>query len=358
MLYRKRLQAVLFHRISMCLKARKRGTPRSYKYESFNISKYIETAEKLNIEVTPVGFGCYEFKKGNINRRIMNGLTDRESALAYKLCGNKYLTYKILLNNGIKNIPKHQLYTFRDIDKTYNDFRDWGCRVVIKPCSATSCGEGVTVDIKTIKELKNAIAQSFVFDRKYYLMEQFVEGSHFRVLTLNGNFIACSQRTSARIIGNGKDSIKKLILKENKKRSENTNEKALCSILFDNELTRKLKRLNKTIHSVLKNGEEIYVKDVVNLHTGGEVLKIENVSEGIKKVCKRIANFLNIYLAGFDIITSDINKSLDETGGVINEVNTTPGLDVIYKVTNCDADIDIAEIILRDMFNISEHQRL
>jgi cyanophycin synthetase len=351
-LYRERLQAVLFNRISRCLKARKNTTLHSYKYENFDISKYIETAEKLNIEVTPVGFGCYEFKKGNINRRIMYSLTDRESALAYKLSGNKYLTYKILLNNGIKNIPKHQLYTFRDINKTYNDFKNWGCPVVIKPCSGTSCGDGVTVNIKNMKDLKSAIAQSFVFDRKYYLMEEYIEGNHYRIMTLKGDFIACSQRIPARITGNGRDSIKKLIEKESYRRSIDKSPNALYPIVVDNETRRKLKSLNKTMSSVLVENEEIYVKDVVNIYSGGEIRSIEKVSEDIKTTCKKIAKILNIYLAGFDIITTDITKPLSQTNGVINEVNTSPGIVAIYKVASSETCVDAAEIIIKDMFDM------
>ena len=86
--------------------------------------------------------------------------------------------------------------------------------------------------------------------------------------------------------------------------------------------------------------------------TGGEVWNIENVSDDIKSTCKKIAKILDVYLAGFDIITNDISKPLSKTGGVINEVNTTPGIDVMYKVTNYETHVDVAAIILRDMFNL------
>ncbi len=352
MLYLKLPINVLRHRIQKYLNGKKKKAESSYKYENFNIHKYIETAEKLNIKVNPLGFGYCEFQRGEVKKWILNSLIDRESALTYKLCGNKYLTYKLLSDNGLKNIPKHELYKFDDIKKTCKDFINWNCPVVIKPCSVTSGGQGVTVNINTIKYLKNAIAQSFIFDRKYYLMEEYIEGSHYRILTLKGNFLACSQRIPARITGNGKDSIRKLVEKENQKRSKEKIEKALCQIIIDNEVKRKLKSINKTVDSVLGNNEEIFVKDVVNIHSGGEVINIENVSEDIKNTCKNIANILNIYLAGFDIITTDITKSLDQANGVINEVNTSPGFDSIYKVINSGTRVDVADIVLRDMFNL------
>lgn len=277
---------------------------------------------------------------------------DKENPVSCRLCCNKYLTYKVLEDKGIKHFPKHGLYSFKDIKNTYRDFQEWNCPVVIKPCTGTHGGTGVTVNIRTVKELKKAIAQSFVYNREYYLMEQYIEGFHFRVLTLKGDFIACSQRIPAKIIGNGKDSIKKLIQRENYKRSTVNSEEALYPIIIDNEVKRKLKSMSKTLGTVLDENEEIYVHDVLNLHVGSAAINVENVSDDIKAICEKVAKILNVYLVGFDIITSDICKPLYETNGVINEVNTCPGLEVIYKVTNPKTRIDVAEIILRDMFSL------
>ena len=347
------LKNIFFYHMSYLFKNKKNNIPNVHKYENYDISKYLETAEKLKINIMPLGFGVYELTKGKITRRISSSLyIDKENALTYKLCGNKYLTYKILLNNGIRSVPKHKLYQFHDVNNTINDFVDWNCPVVIKPCSSTSGGTGVTVNIKTVKELKNAIAESFIFDRRAYLMEQYIEGSHFRLLTLRGEFIACSQRTPARIIGNGKDSIKKLIEDENQRRNKDASERTLYPIVVGNEVRRKLRSMNKSMHSVLRKDEEIYITDLTNMHAGGEARNVENVSEDIKSTCKKIAKRLDIYLAGFDIITNDISKNLDETGGVINEVNTSPGMSVIYKVTNYDTHVDAADIVLKDMFNL------
>ena len=87
------LQAMLFRRILDRLRGRKNADLRRYKYETFDISKYLETAERLNINITPLGFGFYELQRGDIYRRFIRSLTDKESALTYKLCGNKYIIY-------------------------------------------------------------------------------------------------------------------------------------------------------------------------------------------------------------------------------------------------------------------------
>jgi len=270
--------------------------------------------------------------------------------VTYKICGSKYLTYELLLHAGIRHIPKHQLYTFRDIDRTCKDFQNWNCPVVIKPCSGTSGGNGVTVNIKSIKELRNAICESFVFDREAFLMEQFIEGAHYRVVTLKGEFLVCCHRTPARIIGNGRDSVETLIQNENERRSRDESEKALWPILVDNEVRRKLQSMDKSMATVLKADEELYVRDAINFHAGGELRRVECVSEDIKSTCRRIAEVLDIYLAGFDIITPDIGRPFAETNGVINEVNTSPGLQNMFTLREDGTEVHIAEIVLCDMF--------
>ncbi len=343
----------LFHRISSYLKARKSSTPHSYKYENYSISKFIEIAEKMDIEVVPLGFGIYEFKKGDMKKRVTIGLgCDKQNLISSYICRNKYLTYKVLEDNGIRHLPKYQLYTFKNIRNTIRDFKEWNCPVVIKPCSDTYGGYGVTVNIKTIKELRNAIAESFVFDRKYFLMEQYIEGSHFRLLTLKGKFISCYQRIPAKIIGNGRDSIKTLIYNENKKRSTDSNMDALYPILVNNEVKRKLRSMNMSLKSVPKLNEEVFLRDNVNYSVGGELKRIDKVSESIKSTCRNMTEILDIYLGGFDIITSDINKPLEETNGVINEVNADPGTNCQYQITQRGEPVHVAEIILKDMFNL------
>ena len=347
------LAAALLHSMSRRLKRNKNGTPHSYKYENYDISKYIETAEKLGIAVTPLGFGMYELKKGDITRRILSNLSlDQENPVSCRLCCNKYLTYQVLERHGFRCFPKHRLYTFQDVAKTCADFQEWNCPVVIKPCTGTNGGTGVTVNIRSLKELKSAICESFVHDRKGYLMEEFVEGSHFRVVTLRGKFLGCRQRLPARVIGNGKDSIRTLIHDENERRNKDRRDNALHPILVDNEVAHKLRSDHMSMSTIPELGQEICVRDTVNMHMGGEVKAIENVSEAVKRTCADIARILGIYLAGFDIITRDITKPLEETNGVINEVNTSPGMNCMYKLASGGESVRVVETILQDMFEL------
>jgi cyanophycin synthetase len=349
------VRKALSHRASHLWKRPKTRPAQEHRDENQGIDKYLETAEKLGISVTALGFGAYELRKGNITRRLTSSLClDRENVVTYKLCGNKYLTYKILLEHGVSCVPRHQLYTFDDVERTCGDFVAWRCPVVIKPCSGTSGGTGVTVNITTLKDLKNAICESFLFDRRAYLMEQFIEGSHFRVVTLRGEVVACIQRTPARVVGNGRDTIGTLIRNENRRRSTTRGEDALYPIVIDNEVRRKLRSMHKSMASVPAVNEELYVRDTVNLHAGGEDRAIDRVGADVERICRAVAEIMDIYLAGFDIITSDISKPLEETKGVINEVNTSPGMERMYRLTPPGPPVHVVELVLRDMCNLQD----
>nr|HQU71074.1 hypothetical protein [Calditrichia bacterium] len=53
-----------------------------------------------------------------------------------------------------------------------------------------------------------------------------------------------------------------------------------------------------------------------------------------------------IDLLGVDLITPDVSRPLDEVGGVINEINTNPGLHHHYLVNNLSRENRVAERII------------
>jgi cyanophycin synthetase len=58
----------------------------------------------------------------------------------------------------------------------------------------------------------------------------------------------------------------------------------------------------------------------------------------------RAAEAVGVRLAGVDVITPDPSLSLDEAGGVVIEVNTTPGY--YYHYYKRDGRVPVATLIL------------
>jgi cyanophycin synthetase len=291
---------------------------------SMNMLK--DGANELGIAVEELVDGAYEFKSGNVTRRIKNSAS-LEIAFTNWLCGNKYATFEILRKYGFHHLPYYQRYSLSTIKEAREDFLRRNKAVVIKPCSRTSGGLGVTVNIQSIKDLNRAIFISLRHDNKY-LMEDFIEGDNFRILLFKDRMLDAFLRIPANVKGDGKNNIKNLLRVENDRRARDKSPVHLYPMVIDNEVRQTLLNKKISFNYVPAKDERVYVKAACNLHAGGETRDVTSiVHPDIISDCKSIMKIMNVTVGGIDIITKDINKPLAETGGVINEVNTAAGLD-------------------------------
>ena len=302
-----------------------------------------DNAAEMGIKVEDLADGAYEFKLGNVTRRIRLGpIIDLDNAFTFWLCGNKYATFEILRKYGFQHLPHYKRYSLDTIREARNDFVMNKKAVVIKPCSGTSGGKGVTADIRSVNKLNRAIYNSLTYDSKF-LMEDFIEGDNFRILFFKDKLLDAFQRIPANVKGDGKNNVRNLIDIENDKRVRGENPGHLHPIVIDNDVKQSLLNQKVSFNYVPGKDEVVYVKTAVNHMAGGEIKNIKNiVHEDIISDCRNIMRIMDVTLGGIDVITTNIEKPLAETGGAINEVNTSPGLYVHNK--------DVIKNILSLMF--------
>jgi len=90
-----------------------------------------------------------------------------------------------------------------------------------------------------------------------------------------------------------------------------------------------------------------FLKTVCNQNTSAENESVrERVHPSIMKAGSEIANIFRLKLVGVDLITPDIIRPLREVGGVINEINTNPGLHHHYLIKNRQDNAGVAQAIL------------
>ena len=299
-----------------------------------------DSADELGIKVEDLVDDAYEFKLGNVTRRICLGpVFDLENAFTYWLCGNKYATFEILSKYGFHQVPNYERYSLATIKDARHDFSMRNKSVVIKPCFGTSRGKGVTVDIRSMKELNRAIYNSLMYDSNY-LMEDFIEGDHFRILFFKDRMLDAFQRIPANVIGDGVNNLRNLIRVENDRRVREKNDLPLYPIVIDNDVKQCLHNKKISLNHVPEKDERVYVRTAINYMAGGETKNVKSiVHEDIISDCRNIMRIMDVTLGGIDVITKNIGKPLAETGGAINEVNTSPGLfvhdrEVIRNVLN------------------------
>ena len=86
------------------------------------------------------------------------------------------------------------------------------------------------------------------------------------------------------------------------------------------------------------------LKSVVNDNRGDDNLAVDRLSADIVEVGARAAEAVGVRLAGVDVITPDPSLPLGEAGGVVIEVNTTPGY--YYHYHKRDGCVPVATLIL------------
>jgi len=282
-----------------------------------------ECAEERGIQVEGFVDGTYLFTKGG--KTWVAGVSVERASTAW-LCSNKYATFEYLRKYGFDHVPRYRRYSL-DTVEAREDFRTRGNAVVVKPSRQTYGGTGVTPNIKSMRQLNKAIFDSLVYDSDF-LMEDFVEGENYRVLCYRDKVLNVAHRIPAHIIGDGKNSIKRLIEMENRTRAKDQSPSRLYPIEIDGEVRQTLLNKGLSLGHVPAEGERVQVRTVCNFHAGGSFADVTHmICPEVMRDCQRIMGILDVAVGGIDLITKDITRPLGEVGGKINEVNTSPGLD-------------------------------
>jgi cyanophycin synthetase len=138
-----------------------------------------------------------------------------------------------------------------------------------------------------------------------------------------------------------------LIRAENRRRRKGGAPLAMQPLSVDVELRRCLGAQKLSLSAVPEAGRLVTLKAVVNENTAAENSTVrDRVHPDTIRRGAQIARQLRIRLAGHDVITTDISRPLEETGGVFNEVNTTPGLQHHYLIDNRAQQAPVMERLL------------
>jgi cyanophycin synthetase len=103
-------------------------------------------------------------------------------------------------------------------------------------------------------------------------------------------------------------------------------EKVLTRITVDAQAERLLEQAGKTLQSVLEAGEVLHLRSTGNMSTGGTAIDVTSKIHPLnEEIFGQTAGVIGLDVAGIDVISLDITRSLRETGGGIIEVNAAPG---------------------------------
>jgi len=254
--------------------------------------------------------------------RFRATMTHRTSSIAVDLASNKEETKRMLEEAAIPVAKGMCIVSEEEIKEVIDTVK---FPLVFKPLDGNH-GKGASINVKTEEEAIRAFHHAKKYSRKI-IVERFITGYDFRVLVINHKFIAAALREPAHVTGDGISNNGKLIEEENlDPRRGYGHENVLTEISIDKETHDQLAKYNYTLETVLPKGEKCYLKGTANLSTGGTSTDVTDIVHPHNIfICERISRVIGLDICGIDIMAQNLSEPLEQTGGVVLEVNAAPG---------------------------------
>jgi cyanophycin synthetase len=256
-------------------------------------------------------------------RRIQATVTDRTSSIAADIAQDKDETKRVLENIGLP-VPRGDVV--RTVEDALEVADEMGFPVIVKPLDA-SHGRGISSRIDDAGALLHAVAEAQQVSRRV-VIEQFARGNDHRVLVVAGRVVACAERVPARVVGDGRRTVRQLVDEANRDpRRGIGHTKILTHLPLDEQTERYLAACGRTLDSVPAEGEAVCLRQTANLSTGGTSIdRTDEMHPDNVTACELAAAAVGLDIAGIDVMTENISVPFRENGAVIIEVNAGPGI--------------------------------
>jgi cyanophycin synthetase len=305
--------------------------------------KAIELGYKVE-ELTRWKLIGLRIQHNDLERFIFEGtIYDSMSRCTELMIDNKQATKELLSGINIPS-PKGIAFSRSQAKELVLDFikgfpnKLWVC----KPLDATE-GMGIGLHMKNWGAIKTHLQKHPEYDQ--WLLEEFTEGNDVRVQVIGGKLAAACRREPASIIGNGSETIEKLI-KEKLEEVQKNNPENSCDL--DEETIGLLKNQGFTSSDTPSKGKKIWLKEISNMSKGARAIDITGeLHPKYKDWVLQISKEFDVEIYSIDILSVD-HKQNPATHAKVLELNARA---VWLQHTFSDIkQHDIAGLIIRSLF--------
>lgn len=239
---------------------------------------------------------------------------------------------------------------------------DIGYPVAVKPVVGHK-GIGVTAEVQNPDELISAFDRALRAipedERIRIIVEKSISGSDFRILCVNGRFVAATERRPAWVVGDGELTIDELIEKENRKVERmDSPTSSLSKIQRDDAMEYYLQEQNLSLDSVVEKDKIIYLRKVANLSSGGVSLDAtRSVHPDNIILVQDVAQHFRLTCLGIDVIAANLSKSWKEGNFAILEINAAPGI-FMHLNPAVGESVDVPAKILQTFYESGTSARI
>jgi hypothetical protein len=244
-----------------------------------------EGAHHNGAELLALTEDIWEIRRGERRVRITKYLTPCDDPATRRLAGDKAYCYALAQSIGIP-VPEHVVVDSEELSPARSFLARSGGPVVVKPARGSSSGLGVTTNIRSWPALIRAAALASLYCRTV-IVERMIPGESCRLLFLAG----------------------------------------------------------RLIHAVRRRGQPA-TEETRELRTVYDETVTALCSPALVDELARLVHKMASEFAGIDLITNDLGRPLEESGGTFLEINTTPGIHHHYITPDDFAPNPVAKLVL------------
>jgi cyanophycin synthetase len=315
-------------------------------------------AEEIGASFVELADDLWELQAGGRRMRVLNDILEFDNPVTLVIAGRKPLVYRLLAEHGFR-VPPYLTFALHELHQAYAFLEKYPYGCVVKPANGTSSGQGVTTHVETRREVRRAAILASLYSADL-LIEPMVAGESYRLLVLRGRVIHAVRRRGLRVEGDGRSSIGGLLDEVNAERRERNQH----AVDVDRNVRLTLAAQGLTLGTVLEPRRSVLVRGAgdsashVELRTVYSEAVTDCIGAQLRADAERVARVTGAELLGVDFITLDASVGLEQSGGIINEINTTPGLHHHYQASTerfPKPAIPIAQALLDPELDLSRH---
>jgi cyanophycin synthetase len=258
---------------------------------------------------------------GAKQHRIWTAETDRTSAIAEGIAGDKDLTKSMLASCGVP-VPHGQVVA--NAEEAWAAAQSIGLPVVVKPTDGNH-GRGVTLDLSNEADVRAAFAVAEP-EGSEVIVERYIAGNEHRLLVVGDRVVAAAKGDAAWVTADGQSTVDQLVdaqINTDPRRGD-SEEFPLCRIRCaeDTTIVLDLKRQGLAPTDVPPAGKRVLIQRNGNV----AIDCTDDIHPEVNHIVSLAARVIGLDIAGVDVVAQDISRPLQEQGGAIVEVNAGPGL--------------------------------
>lgn len=240
--------------------------------------------------------------------------------------------------------------------------REIGYPVAVKPVSGHK-GIGVTAEVRDEYELESAFERAVEAvpenESTRIIVEKSIKGSDFRLLCVNGRFVAATERRPAWVVGDGYSTIEELIREENRQlRRLDSPTSPMTKIQCDDAMEQYLEQQRLSLDTVLEKEYKVYLRKVANLSAGGvSIDATRTVHHDNIILAQDIAQHFRLVCLGIDVISRNLNESWKSGDFSIIEINAAPGV-LMHLNPAIGESVDVPSSILETFYKFGTNARI